>query len=972
MNDGGARPTVFTIPAHRSFADSLAAGLIKQHGRDPMALAGGRILLPNNRAVRSLTEAFVRASGSGLVLPRLIAIGDPELDDRIGGALDPAGADNIVPRAIDPLARQLALAGIVRRGGEGAAEAMRLAADLARTLDALTIEGVSASKLAEAAAEAPELAGHWQVSLDRLQAIIHAWPLELERRGVIDLTDRRSHLLHAAAERWSATPPPGFTIAAGITTAAPAVAALLRSIARMADGAVVLPALAMAEVINDEEWDALGPDDDGRGEESHPQYHLRLLLDRIGVARGEVAVWRGGGRAASPAVRGRAVANAMTAADFSDKWSRLPPRERRLSGIRAAELADSASEAMAIAIALRQSVETEGQTAALVTPDRMLAARVSALLGRWGIEADVCAGRPLSQTPAGTLLLAIATAAAEGMAPVAMLALVKHPLVGGDGGERQDWLAAARLLDRGLRGPRPPAELAGLDAHFEGKDADTAWATVRPRLEAVDAMTAPLSLSAFAVALRHAAFALAGDRAWSGADGRIAAQLVTELEAAPDAATFMLDEAEWVPLLRDLLDARPVRPPYGGHPRLFIWGLLEARLQHADLMILGGLNEGVWPSLPAPDPWLAPKIRAVLGLPGLDFRVGLSAHDFASALGAPRVLITRARRDSKSPTVASRLWLRLMAMTGGLARDLTLERFVAAIDDPGKTQPVGRPAPSPPAAERPRKISVTQVDRMKADPFAFYASAMLGLNRLDPVDADHSAAWKGSAVHEVLEHWLRDSDCDPDELVERARALVAGDAIHPMLRALWQPRLIEAINWIADQERANRAEGRAPIAAEAKGEMMLGGVTLHGRADRIDRLADGRLAIIDYKTGQPPQAKAVEAGFALQLGLLGLIARSGGFGDAKGEPGAHEYWSLARDSKGRFGKKFAPDAKIGAEAFLETSLAHFLTAAAEYLTGDKPFTAKLHPSYAPYGDYDQLMRLEEWYGRDGSTSPSVF
>ncbi len=966
MSDGAAhaRPSVFTIPAHRSFADSLAVGLIARHGRDPMALAGGRILLPNNRAVRSVTEAFVRASGSGLILPRLIAIGDPDLDDRIGGALDPADNAEPIPRAIDPLARHLALAAIVRRGGEGAAEAMRLAADLARTLDALTIEEVSASKLSEMAFETSELAGHWQLSLDRLQAIIAAWPAELARRGAIDLTDRRNRLLRATASRWSIAPPPGFTIAAGITTAAPAVAALLRTVSRMEGGAVVLPALALAEVMSDEEWDALGPDDEVRGEESHPQFHLKLLLDRIDVARGEVEMWRGGGRAASPAVRGWAVANAMTAADFSDKWSRLPPRERRLTGIRAAELADPASEAMAIAIALRQSLEAPDQTAALVTPDRMLAARVSALLGRWGIEADDSAGQPLSQAPAGTLLLAIATAAAESMAPVAMLALVKHPLVGGDGSERQDWLAATRLLDRWLRGPRPHAGLAGLNAHFAGTDAETAWAAVRPALGPVEQLRAPLTLSAFAAGLREAATTLAGTRAWSNADGRMAARLVAELEAAPDAATLTLDDAEWVPLLRDLLDALPVRPAYGGHPRIFIWGLLEARLQHADLMILGGLNEGVWPSLPAPDPWLAPKIRALLGLPGLDFRVGLSAHDFASALGAPRVLITRARRDSKSPTVASRLWLRLMAMTGGLARDLTLERLVVAIDDPGEPQPVGRPAPSPPAAERPRKISVTQVDRMKADPFAFYASAMLGLNRLDPVDADHSAAWKGSAVHEVLEDWLRETNCDPEDLVERAQTLVAGDAIHPMLRALWQPRLIEAIQWITEQERTNRAESRAPIAAEAKGETMLGGVTLHGRADRIDRLSDGRLAIIDYKTGQPPQAKAVDAGFALQLGLLGLIARAGGFGEARGEPGAHEYWSLARDNRGGFGKIFAPDAKVGADAFLETSQAHFLTAAADYLTGDKPFTAKLHPAFAPYGDYDQLMRLDEWYGRE--------
>ena len=223
MSDGGARPAVFTIPAHRSVADSLAVGLIARNGSDPMALAGGRILLPNNRAVRSVTEAFVRASGSGLVLPRLIAIGDPELDDRVGGALDPAAIDDAVPRAIEPLARQLALASLVRRGGEGTAEAMRLAADLARTLDALTIEEVPASKLTEAGMEQADLPGHWQMSLDRLEAIIHAWPLELDRRGVIDLTDRRNRLLRATAERWSRNPPPGFTIAAGITTAAPAV-----------------------------------------------------------------------------------------------------------------------------------------------------------------------------------------------------------------------------------------------------------------------------------------------------------------------------------------------------------------------------------------------------------------------------------------------------------------------------------------------------------------------------------------------------------------------------------------------------------------------------------------------------------------------------------------------------------------------------------------------------------------------------
>jgi ATP-dependent helicase/nuclease subunit B len=442
----------------------------------------------------------------------------------------------------------------------------------------------------------------------------------------------------------------------------------------------------------------------------------------------------------------------------------------------------------------------------------------------------------------------------------------------------------------------------------------------------------------------------------------MAAELVAELEAAGDARGLMLDAEEWVAVLRHMLDARPVRPPYGGHPRVFIWGLIEARLQKADFLVLGGLNEGVWPALPTPDPWLAPRIRAQLGLPGLDHRIGLTAHDFASALGAPKVLVTRARRDSRSPTVASRFWLRLEAMTGGLARDHRLERLVRAIDDPGPPQPVSRPEPCPPPEQRPGKISVTAVDRLKADPFAFYAQAMLELKSLDPVDADHTAAWKGTAVHQALQDWLLHDECDPDRLRPRAEQLLADATIHPMLRALWAPRLLEAIDWIAELERANQAEGRRPLRAEAKGEAPLAGITVYGRADRIDRLADGGLAVIDYKTGAPPTQKAVNAGFALQLGLLGLIGRAGGFDQVTGDPTAFEYWSLQRH-QGTFGRLMRPDKDMAPGQFLDHAYANFAEAAARWLTGTEAFTAKLNPAYAPYGDYDQLMRLEEWYGR---------
>jgi len=951
------RPAVYTIPSHRSFADALAAGLIAKFGNAPLGLAEGRILLPNNRAVRAVTEAFVRQSGSGLLLPRLIPIGDPELDERIGGALD--RIDDPLPPAIAPTERLLRLASLVK--GEGAPEDLRMAADLARTLDALLVEKIAPSRLREAVAETSDLARHWEKSLAKLQLIYENWPQILAQQGAIDLAERRNRLLETLSVRWKDEPPAGFTVAAGITTAAPAVAALVARVARIPDGMVVLPGLWLANLFSDEEWDALGPDQDGRGEATHPQHHLKLLLDRLGVARDEVRLWQRSGDFASSAARGRAVANAMAAADFSHKWEMLKPAERRLSGIKLAELPDPAAEAQAIALALREALETPGKTAALVTPDRQLATRVAALLARWGIDADDSAGKPLSMTPVGTLLLGIASAAAEELAPVALLALLKHPLVGGEGEDRVKWLDAVRELDLKLRGPRPAAGLGGLDQLFGDK---REWQAVRRRIKPLDGLLNEcLPLAEFARSLVSAAEILADDLAWRGPAGREAAGVIAELEASVAAEELRVAAADAVPLLRQLLDARSVRPPYGGHPRVFIWGLLEARLQRADLVVLGGLNEGVWPALPAPDPWLPPKVRATLEMPTLDNRIGLAAHDFASALGAPEVLLTRARRDSKSPTVASRFLLRLNAISGGLPRDRTLERLTESLEDPGPPRPVARPAPSPPAEQRPQKIHVTAVDRLMADPFAFYAQAILGLRKRDPVDDDHTARWKGIAVHQVLQDWQQNDECDPDKLRPRAEQLLRDEAIHPMLRALWAPRLLEAIDWIANMERENQQEGRRPLRAEIEGQAPLGGIVVQGRADRIDRLPDSSLAIIDYKTGQPPSQKSVREGFSLQLGLLGLIGRAGGFDGVSGDPEIFEYWSLAR-YRGKFGRLMRPDKDMQPGEFLAHAYRNFQEAAESWLTGTEPFTAQLNPAYAPYGDYDQLMRLEEWYGRE--------
>ncbi len=970
------KPAVLTVPAHRPFADALAEGLLAQAGGDRMALARGLILVPNNRAMRAITDAFVRRAEGGLLLPRLVAIGAFDPDEALGQLLDPADAEP-VPPAIAPMPRRMVLARLIAeeraRAGEpvDAAEAVRLAQALARTLDQLAVEEVSAAALTGLEIEA-ELSEHWQRALGVLTALLARWPGELAKLGRIEPGERRNRLLDRAAAIWRERPPASFVIAAGITDTAPAVARLLRVITRLPGGSVLLSALDLA--MPEAEWEALGPREDGRCIETHPQFHLKLLLDRMGVARGEVERWRWSGRGTpgASAARGRAVANAMAPASFTGKWQDLPAPERRLSGIRALECATPAEEAQVIAIALREAVEVPGRTAALVTPDRALARRVSAHLARWGIAADDSAGRPLSAMPPGTLLVALVDATASSFAPVALLTLLKHPLVH-VGDDRLAWLDRVRALDLLLRGPRPVPGLAGVTgvlatAKGDRRELRDWWRSVAETLVPIEqAFVQAMALPDLLAVVRETASRLTGEAVWAGPAGRSAADLFGDIEAAAPLGPTDLAASAVAPLLTRLMDEQAVRPPQGGHPRVSIWGLIEQRLQHADVAIAAGLNEGVWPALPSPDPWLGPRVRIALGLPGLERRIGIAAHDFASVLGNPRVLVTRARRDARAPAVASRLWLRLEAMTGGIARAPEYRRWMAAIDRPGVFAPADRPRPSPPIEDRPRKLAVTRLDRLKADPFAFYAQEMLKLSSLDPIDAEPSPAWRGSAVHAVLEAWAKEDRCDPSKLSARAEAMLDGIVAHPVLRALWAPRLREAIDWIAGTMLELLAEGRKPELAEAFGEAEIGGIRLYGKVDRIDRAADGSLAIIDYKTGSPPGPKQVAAGFAMQLGLLGLIAEEGGFTDLKGITGAFEYWSLAQKD-GQLGYVASATGKrSGLDPADFTSVAHhhFTEAAARWLTGGEPFVAKLHPELAPYGDYDQLMRLDEWYGRQG-------
>lgn len=994
-----SRFNLFTIPVHRAFADALAAGLMRQHGGDPLGLARGMVLLPNNRAVTAVRDAFVRLAGGAVLLPRLVALGEGNLDAAAGAALDRIDTEP-VPPVIDPVQRRLLLAQMIRdENPDGVAtlgEAVRLADSLARALDALAFEERGfADLLALQEEEGFALAQHWDVAFHLFTKLSVLWPAALAERGLADRAEVRNLLLNRTAARWTAHGlPTQWLCAAGITTSAPAVARLLGTIGTAKGGSVVFPHLDLA--MADDIWAMLGPDprkrigDDDIPLETHAQYHLKLLLDRMGSGRGEVQVWPDGSAADGPESRASFISAMLAPAEATKAWPRAEPKPHRLTNVAVLACATPAEEAMAIALILRETLETPARTAALVTPDRAIAQRVVGHLSRWGISIDDSAGTPLPQTPPGALLLAVAQAAGARFAPVELLALLNHPLVRAGEDERRGWLDRVRQLDLALRGPRPPGGLDGvseaLRAAIRAMEADRErrndarlaelavlaewWSGVAAQLAPLDT-TEKLPFPVLLDRVQAVLAALAGDGVWSGAAGRaLAERLQLLITHAGALAATPLPLAELAGVLDAMLADVAVRPPQGGHPRLFIWGLIEGRLQRADRMILAGLNEGQWPQPPSPDPWLAPGIRRKLGLPGLERQIGLASHDFASALGAAEVILTRAKREGTAPTIPSRLLLRIEAYAGKAAPGPSIHGALAAALDAARGHSRGeQPAPAPDRRFRKQAISASQLDTLLADPFAWYAQAILGLRKLDALDSAPTSMWRGTLVHDLLERWLKEDGHDLGNLLARAEARFAEPDIGPLLRAIWAPRLFAALQWAGETIIAQRADGRVPLvaAAETRAAVEIDGISLSGKADRIDRLADGTLAIVDYKSGGKVSKVAVNAGFTLQLALLGLIAEHGGWAAAHGRVSRFEYWRLNKSASGDgFGwieTPFytRPPKGVQADSYIDLARER-LRFAAQWLTGDAPFTAKLHPEYAPYADYDQLMRLEEWYG----------
>ncbi len=984
-----------SIPGHLPFLDTLARHWLFKDGPEPDEEAAGRgmILLPTRRAARALGEAFLRLThGHVLLLPRITALGAlDELPLTLAGGLE-------LPPAVEPMRRLAVLSRLILAAGQhfgtaaSADHAWLLAQSLAELMDEAEREetdlAASLPLLAEHHAE------HWRKTLDFLDIVTRAWPDWLAENQVMNPVARQMALLRTQALAWSEQPPDEPVWVAGVTVASPALVSLLSVVARLPTGVVVLPDLDRA--LERGTFETL-PD-------SHAQSGLADLLAGIGARREDVEDWTHE-TPWIPELRVRALHTVLLPEQALGAWLEdTAPAD--LTGLSRLAPADQQEEAAAIALVLRDAIETPGRRAALITPDRGLATRVVVELTRFGVMVDDSAGETLGSSPPAVLLRLLVQACVEGLPPVALLALLKHPFAaaGRSPGECRRLTRALELAC--LRGPAPRPGFAGLrdalalaqadrrrplrDAGELAKFLDELERLLAPMTEAC-ASDRPQPVPDLLEALLRAAEALAAtdnasgaERLWSHEDGNALAEHLTMFgtyaEILPQQPARVLGGLLDASLAGIAVRSRRAlrgRSAVEEHPRIFIWGLLEARLQSVELAVLGGLAEGIWPPATDPGPWMSRPMRVQAGLPSPETRIGLSAHDFmTSACAAPLVVLSCPGRRDGAPTVPARWLVRLDAWLQGRRQQVPAHpalSWLRQLDQPeGAPRPVAAPTPRPALALRPRGLGITEIETWMRDPYAIHARHVLRLRALRPLEEAADAADYGVIVHDALSAFLEANGAawPPDA----ARALrvefdLALDqaGLRPALAAWWRPRLLRIADWVAETEAARR-QSQAPvrIGTEISGQAVMSGLpggdfTLRGRADRIESNPDGTLSLLDYKTGALPAATAVKAGWSSQMVLEAAMARLGGFGPGfHGETSYLAYWSLSGGHSP--GKVLVPVKDQAALRELVAECWEALRAlVASYDDPDQPYLSQPRPGSAPrFTDYAGLARVAEW------------
>jgi ATP-dependent helicase/nuclease subunit B len=995
----GPGPRWFNIPAHRPFVHDLARGLYEALAPlGPEALSQAVVLTPTRRGARSLADAFIAASeGRAVLPPQIRPLGDLDEGEP---PFEPGDLAVDLPAAIEPLRRRFELTRLVKthEGALGrrldASAALELADALGGFLDSLQIEEVTADRgLADLVSA--DLAEHWRVSREFLEMALAEWPERLAALGLADVSQRRVALLRKLAEQWTIHPPQGVLIAAGSTGTAPATADLLAVIAQAPQGAVVLPGLD--DSLADAAW--------AKVEEQHPQGAMKRLLTRAHLSRDQVRPWPASQTFQSQGRwRRRIINEALRPAESTADWlgvierlriegeaDGVDPIAEGLTGLSVVTARGEEEAATVAALLLREALETPGMTAALVAPDQTLARRVSAKLARWGVGADSSAGLALSGCPCGVMTGLTAKACVDALDPVVLLALLKHPFTHlGLDAETLDRQRAA-LERHGLRGPRKTSWEA-LEAHLarrrtEDRDQagiDDALALGQRLRDALALLDAPYAgettpPAEAAEALTRTLEALAADETgdtgelWAGHGGEALGRLLSGLMRESDGLP-VVSRRGFADLMGRLMSGETVRTGGATHPRLRILGAIEARLTRADRLIVAGLEEGVWPQGAPLDPFLSRPMRARLGLPPPERRVGLAAHDFAQAACAPQVILLHSERREGAPAVKSRwLWrLETLARGAGLTlpgRPEVLD-WARALDAAGEYAPAKRPAPIPPVADRPRVMAVTRVEALTRDPYAVWARDILRLYRMDRPDEPVEARARGTAIHKAFERLAEQHPVvlppDAAAIFETLYLTALEEAGMPREALARETALArEAAAWVADLEHRRRADGRA-IHVELKGEHTIaapaGPFTINARADRIEVSPDGFGHILDYKTGKAPSKKVVDTGFSPQLTLTAAILAHGGFKElGKVAPGELTYLEITgRKPAGR--EEVRATAGEESEDAARRALEGLAILIARFDEPDRAYISRSAPQFVHdyAGDYQHLARVFEW------------
>ena len=1014
----GSSPRWFAVEAHRPFLEDLAAGVLDWLGdKPPETLSDAVILLPNRRAARAFTGALTRlAGGRPVLLPQVRPLGDLE-EDEPPFAPGEIGLD--LPPAIAPLTRRFEMARMIVeefREDLSPLRALEMADALGGFLDSCHLEEITDIGRVATLVEG-DLAEHWQESARFLGLAVEAWPKRLAALGLVDPAWRRATLLRLLANAWEARPPGHPVIAAGSTGSAPAAADVLAAVARAPQGCVVLPGLDMD--LDAGVWSRL------RDNEQHPQNALwRLLHGR--VEREAVRPWfrppvdpviEARGRA-----RQRLLNEALRPADATDDWRNLiralraeaagtqsaDPIAEGLRGLSVVTARAEEDAAAAIALMMRETLETPDRTCALVTPDLALGRRVAARLERWGVTADVSSGQPLSRMAAGRLVDLAVRFLADPLDPHALLGLLKHPWVRLDLGEPTYAEAVEGLEAYALRGPRrrdwSRARKALLEAAKPRDDGRVPAKTTLAKLAAAHALldrleslsgeartafvpeTAPLD--AAARALTQLIEALAGQTAWAGPDGEAAAGLLSGLIEG-GASLGRVSRADLSDLVRGLLTKETVRTGGANQPRLRILGAIEARLVRADRMILAGLEEGVWPNAAPTDPFLSRPMRGTMGLPPPERRLGQTAQDFVQAACAEEAILVHCERRGGQPAVKSRWLWRLEMLTRGadapatpvvIARPSDGLDQARALDAPARITPdyAPRPAPRPPVDRRPRELPVTGVERWVRDPYAVYARYVLGLRDLDRPGQSAEALARGNAVHKAVERLtLSWPEVLPDDCADQLEHLLLEElteaGFEDAAMARETPLARNCAVWLAGFEAERRARA-IEIRVEERVEMWIpapaGPFKLTAKADRIELSATGA-SVLDFKTGSIPSPKQVRTGFSPQLTLTGAILAEAGLKDTGPvEPEELTYVRVVgRKEPGQAAVRAA-----GAEALAlsQAALAGLTARIERFDDAATPYLSWVAPQYMGNfgGNYDHLARVWEWHvvgGDEGET-----